>query len=176
MNLLVLDGPIPTFPALPEIDHVYVFRGWGMAESANEEIAQLLDLCASVGVPMTILTDNASSLSEDVLDQVASVEVLEGTVKEIPPQTLNLDDAIACIAWAGTDAQYDVLEFLQARGVTVLDMADGFARLEIGQTPDIEHMVDEITRRVTAAVLKTVREEIAELMSSRRWRSGAKRA
>jgi hypothetical protein len=177
MNLLVFGMP-GEFPGLPEITHAYLWLGeMNVNEAINDEaLDTFLEMAASAGVPVSIFTENMASLSDEVLDQVASVEEVSKIKQQLSISPLLTTDAIACMTWTGSDADYRLLEFLQSHDMVVLDMADGFAELQIGESPDIDELVKVITDRVTAEVLKTVRAEMKEMLSSRRWRSGSPRA
>lgn len=171
MNLLIIGAPIAEFPALPEIDHAYVW-----ADPVTEGLREFLALSESEGVPVTIFSQSTDDFDEEILDLVSSVDDTESLLPLATdlPRVLSGED-IATIAWDGSDAQYRLVEQLIAHGVSVLDMSDGFAEMEIGQTPDVDYLVQHISARVTAEVLRVVRAEIREQFSARRWRTSGKK-
>lgn len=171
MNLLVIGDPIADFPALPEIDHAYVW-----ANSDTRGLTEFLSLSESEGVSVSIFTQSAADFDESTLDLVSSIEDTESLLPLTThlPNVLSGED-IAALAWDGSDAQYRLVEQLIALDVSVLDMSDGFAEMEIGQTPDVDYLVQHISARVTAEVLRVVRAEIREQFSARRWRASGKK-
>lgn len=178
MNLLIFGSPIAEFPALPQIEHAFVWLD-RVVEDLPEyaDLQSFLEVASAEGVPVSIFSQDAGSLAEEILDQVVALERgptdFASLCASIEP--LLQGEEVACLPWIGTDSQYRLLEFLQARGVPVLDMEDGFSEMKIGETPDFDDLVQQITARVTAEVLRVVRAEIKELISSRRWRSANKK-
>ena len=110
-------------------------------------------------------------MSDEVLEsvsQVVEVDDPRGYMAEVAEE-----DDLVFMAWDNSETAYDNLRTLTKKDVHVLDMNDGFRELVIDQTPDYDDLVANLTARITANVLKTLRAEMQELSRNRRYRSGS---
>lgn len=169
MRVFIVGANMPDIPEVSElIDVVYIV-------CADEPSADLVEWAADNSASVTLITTSASSVDDETLESVAAViedpdPVLFACSLVIP------GGDVAVMRWTDTDDDYLTLQRFLAAGADVLDANDGFTIMEIGNTPDLHHLVDIITRRVTKEVLKTIRAEIKDTLTSRRFRSSGKKA
>lgn len=120
-----------------------------------------------------IVTDNASEISEDLLDEVADVIEVDDPVDYVISRGIPGD--IACMPYDDSEESYAILERLNNSGVTVLDTNDEWVEVVIDKKMEIEDLVNTISRRVTADVLRILRAEFGDTRRAR-FRSPAPRA
>lgn len=123
------------------------------------------------GVPVTVVTDDAGSVPDAILEELS--ELIENPRPDDYVTAMAEDTDLVCMAWDGSANRYRQLRSLNDRGVAVLDHSDGYQELVIEGTPDIDQLVAQITTRVTAEVLKVVRQEMQETARPRRRRNAA---
>lgn len=166
MNLVVVGDVARRIPELDDdVEQVYLVetRRLSTATWAAENAASV-----------SLVTADAEAVDDDVLLAVNDVEVTADPLSHV--LSVTCDEDVVLMDWDESDAKYLALQKFLGIGAAVLDAADDFRSMEIGPTPDMNHMIDHLTRRITADVLRTIRAEIADTLTSRRYRSAAKRA
>lgn len=176
MNLTIFASVLMELPPIPEeIDRITLVEDTRIHDVDKLLIfSNFISWSSENGKAAVLITTDAENIPEELLEQLAEITVSQDPLRE--SLTSLTDNDVVFLAWDDSDFSYRALRSLSATGATVVDMTDGFQILEIGDAPDFDLLVDELTKRVTAEVLKVVRAEIKEAMSSRRWRSTAKRA
>lgn len=160
MKLIVLGNVFEDLPDLPdEFTQILV----------SSENPQIVEWALESIAPVVLVAPEVSALSDEILDELSEV------VESDDPDTYIVDAAVAgdlaFITWEDTPVRYRQLTSLLKKNVAVLDMADGYQELAIEDTADLEALAKELTTRITADVLKTVRAEMQEMLRSRRFRS-----
>lgn len=162
MNLYIFGTTVAELPDLPDdIGQIYLATDdtdTRMLEWAFEQTAGVV-LVGSLELDIT--EDQIEDQIEDVVDTDDPSGYMIGLITATD---------LAFMAWADTDTRHKELSALTAKGVTVLDMTDGYQRLVLDDRPDMESMIRQITARVTADVLKTVRAEMQDMLRTRRHR------
>lgn len=123
----------------------------------------------SQGVPVTAVVSDPAELSDAILEEIS--ELIEDAKPDDAAIAMARFGDVVFLAWDGSTRRYAQLRALKDRGIGVLDIADGYQELVIDGSPDIDQMVQQITARVTAEVLKVVRQEMQDLMRQRRRRN-----
>lgn len=120
-------------------------------------------------VPVTAIVHSAEDVSDEILEEISEL------VEHPNPAALAADIArfgdVVFLAWDGSASRYECLRTLKDKGIGVLDISDGYQELVIDGMPDIDQMVAQITARVTSEVLRVVRQEMQEMLRSRRRRN-----
>jgi Fe-S cluster assembly scaffold protein SufB len=125
-------------------------------------------------VPTQVVTASADEIPENLLNQVSDVIEDEDPVAYVISRGIPGD--VALFAYDDSDESYRVLERLNKQGVTVLDTEDDYVEVSIDQEMSMEDLIETITQRVTADVLRIVRQELADTPRRARFRSPAPRA
>lgn len=126
-------------------------------------------------IPIYVVTADPEGLSEALLDQVSDVVEDEDPLAYVISRGIPGD--VALLAYEDTDDSYRVLQRLNKQGVTVLDTNDDYVEVTIDEEMSLEDLIDTITQRVTADVLRIVRQELSDTPPRRgRFRSPAPRA
>ena len=125
-------------------------------------------------VPTTVVTAGPDEVPENLLNQVSDVLVDEDPMAYVISRGIPGD--VALFAYEDSDEGYTILERLNRQGVTVLDTNDEFIEVTIDQEISMEDLIETITQRVTADVLRIVRQELSDTPRRGRFRSPAPRA
>jgi len=126
-------------------------------------------------VTTVIVSAHADQIPESLLNQVSDVIEDEDPLAYVISRGIPGD--VALLGYDDTDESYRILERLNKQGVTVLDTNDDYVEVTIDQEMSIEDLIDTITERVTADVLRIVRQEFSDTPPRRgRFRSPAPRA
>ena len=126
-------------------------------------------------IPIYVVTADPESLPEALLDQVSDVTEDEDPLAYVISRGIPGD--VALLAYEDSDESYRVLERLNRQGVTVLDTNDDYVEVTIDEEMSMEDLIETITQRVTADVLRIVRQELGDTPPRRgRFRSTAPRA
>ena len=150
MRLLVMgDIPVGSMPDVPDEVTSGVFY-----------VGTTTVMPENLPFSCTVVTEDASSLPEGLLEQVTDL-VEDPDPLAFIALTATSEDLVF-MPWDDSAEMYGHLKWFNSRDITVFDMLDGYQVLEIGGVPDISSMVSEITRRVTRDVLKTIRAEMAK--------------
>lgn len=121
-----------------------------------------------------VVTSEPDAVSENLLNQVADIIEVDDPVRYVVSRGIPGD--VAVLSWDESDDSYKTLERLNKSGVTVLDTSDEWVEVVIDKDVSIEDIVNTITERVTADVLRIVRAELGDTPSRRgRFRSPAPR-
>lgn len=166
MNLLVLS--IAEFPdAFPrdQFDHAYVADTGNLADYPIDELDQM---------PTYLITDDPDAVPEQHLNAATDLIEVEDPVAYVISRGIPGD--VAVLAYDDSDSSYAVLERLNRAGITVLDPSEDWIEVVIDKSVQIEDVIDAITERVTADVLRIVRAELADTPRRGRFKSPAPRA
>lgn len=166
MNLLILsttDFP-EEFP-WEQFSQMYVADDGYLEDFPAEDANRL---------PTIIVTSTPDEVPETLLNQVADVITDENPIDYVISRGIPGD--IAVMDWDDTDLAYDRLERLNNAGVAVLDPEDDWVEVVIDKEVSIENLIETITQRVTADVLRIVRQELGDTPRRGRFRSPAPRA
>lgn len=126
-------------------------------------------------VPTYVVTNNPEKVPEALLNQVSDVVEDEDPTAYVISRGIPGD--VALFAYEDTDESYGILQRLNKQGVTVLDTNDDYVEVTIDEEMSLEDLIDTITQRVTADVLRIVRQELGDTPPRRgRFRSPAPRA
>lgn len=125
-------------------------------------------------VPTVIVTCSPSEIPETLLNQVSDVIEDDDPVSYAVSRGIPGD--VAVMSYDESDESYAILERLNKQGVTVLDCDDEFIEIAIDQEISMEDLIETITQRVTADVLRIVRQELGDTPRRGRFRSPAPRA
>ena len=129
----------------------------------------------ATNTPTYVVTASPESVPEALLNQVSDVIEVEDPIAYVISRGIPGD--VALFAYEDTDESYGILERLNKQGVTVLDTNDDYVEVTIDQEMSIEDLIETITQRVTADVLRIVRQELGDTPPRRgRFRSPAPRA
>lgn len=120
-------------------------------------------------VPVTAIVRSAAEVSDEILEGIS--EIVEHPNPGAKAADMALFGDVVFLSWDGSADRYEILRALKDKGIGVLDIADGYQELVIDGMPDIDQMVAQITTRVTAEVLKVVRQEMQEMQRPRRRRN-----
>lgn len=122
-----------------------------------------------------VVTSDASNIPEELLDSLSDVIEVDDPVEYVLSRGIPGD--LACLNYDDSDESYRLLERLNNSGVTVLDVSDEWVEVVLDKKMDIEDLVNTITQRVTADVLRALRAEFGDTPPRRgRFRSPAPRA
>lgn len=159
MNLLIL-SPVEFPEEFPwdKFDSMYIADTGSLDEFPSEDANRLTTY---------VVTAEAESVPETLLNQVEEVIEDEDPVNYVLSRGIPGD--IAALVWDESDEAYERLERLGKSGVTVLDPSDTWVEVVINKDLTIEAVIDTITQRVTADVLRIVRAELES--RPRRFRS-----
>lgn len=176
MNLYILASVLIELPPIPEeIDRITLIEDTRVNDVDKLLIfSNFISWSRDHGKTTVLVTTDAENIPEEVLEELAEITVSPDPITALLNSLTDSD--VVFLSWDDSNYCYRALRLFSSTGATTVDMSDGFQILEIGDSPDFDVLVDELTQRVTAEVLKVVRAEIKEAMSSRRWRSTSKRA
>lgn len=163
MNLLVLS--VAEFPEdfpWEDIKDAYVAHTMPLDDYEAAEYANTY-----------IVTNDASSISEGILEDVSDVLEVDDPIEYVVSRGIPGD--IACMAYDESAESYEILERLNNSGVTVLDTSDEWVEVVIDKKMSMEDLLDTITRRVTEDVLRILRAEMSDTQRRGRFRSPAPR-
>lgn len=166
MNLLILSA----------VDFPEEFPWEEFAAMYIADVGQLEDFPSEEAnrVPTIVVTANSDTLPEDLLNQILDVVEDEDPLGYVISRGIPGD--VALMTYDDSDASYRVLEQLNKQGVTVLDASDEYIEVTLDQEMSMEDLVQTITARVTADVLRIVRAELGDTPRRGRFRSPAPRA
>lgn len=166
MNLLILSGV--------EFSEDYPWEEFATMYVAD--VGQLDDFPAEEAnrVPTVVVTGNPDAVPEDLLNQISDLIEDEDPLAYVISRGIPGD--VALMSYDDSDAAYRILERLNKQGVTVLDASDDFVEVTLDQEMSMEDLVQTITQRVTADVLRIVRQELSDTPRRGRFRSPAPRA
>lgn len=120
-------------------------------------------------VPVTAIERRAEDVSDEILEGIS--ELIEHPNPGAKAADMAQFGDVVFLSWDGSAERYEMLRALKDKGVGVLDISDGYQELVIEGMPDLDQMVAQITARVTAEVLKAVRQEMQEMQRTRRRRN-----
>jgi hypothetical protein len=140
---------------------------------AVEEIiitaADALPLMVSCDKPVTLYALPDTLTDDHDTDSVSRLEI------DADPEMLGVgqvgDGDLCFMLWDDSDRHHEMLTRLQDAGVATYDMGDNNRELVMGSVPEMDDLVNQITRRVTAAVLRIVREDMQDTPRQRRYRT-----
>lgn len=122
-----------------------------------------------------VVTSDAGNIPEGLLDSLSDVIEVDDPVEYVISRGIPGD--LACLDYDDSDESYRLLERLNNSGVTVLDVSDEWIEVVLDKKMEIEDLVNTITQRVTADVLRVLRAEFGDTPPRRgRFRSPAPRA
>ena len=166
MNLLVLSGvEFPEEFPWEEFSQMIVVDDGELEDFPAEEANR---------VPTYIVSAASDEIPETLLNQVSDVLDDDDPMAYVISRGVPGD--VALLAYEDTDECYRILERLNKQGVTVLDTNDDYIEVTIDQEMSIEDLIETITQRVTADVLRIVRQELGDTPKRGRFRSPAPRA
>ena len=125
-------------------------------------------------VATVVVTASPDGIPEDLLNQIKDVVEDEDPLGYVISRGIPGD--VALMSYDDSDDAYRVLERLNKQGVTVLDASDEYVEVTIDQDISMEDLIETITQRVTADVLRIVRAELSDTPRRGRFRSPAPRA
>lgn len=123
---------------------------------------------------VTLIATSDNLVDEEVLDSLADIVTTDVPDRYLLSRALPGD--VALMRWDDSDTAYERLRVLNRSGVTVLDPFDDYIEVVLDKTVDVQDLVDLITRRVTADVLQTIREDGDTPSRRGKFRSRAPRA
>lgn len=148
MNLLLLADGLPAEFSWREFTTVY----------ATE--ASVGAVLGKSDVSVCLVTANPDQVAEDVLEQISDLVEVDSPVEYVVSRGIPGD--VAVMSYDDTDAAYALLERLNKSGVTVLDASDEWVEVVLDKNMSMQDLVETITRRVTADVLRVLRAELSE--------------
>jgi hypothetical protein len=151
-----------------ELDEIYLHDNYNVVIAGEEKT--FMDWAIEHAASVILVLSDPSTLAEEYLEEVS--EILESDNPEQTMLELINEDDVALVSWDDTPKAHAQLSALCAKDVGIMDMADEYKQIVMDTSTDINALVKEITAKVTADVLKTVRAEMQELVRSRRFRSG----
>jgi hypothetical protein len=167
MNLLILTSvDFPEHFPWEDFSAMYVADVGQLEEFPAEEANR---------VPTYIVTAVAEEVPETLLNQVVDVIVSESPVDYVISRGIPGD--MAAMLWDDDDdVAYSQLERLNTAGVTAVDPEDQWVEVVLDKEMSMENLIDTITRRVTADVLRILRAEFGDTPRRGRFRSPAPKA
>ena len=166
MNLLILSQvEFPEEFPWEEFSQMYVADTGDLEDFPSEDANR---------VPTVVVTAAPDGVPEDLLNQVSDLIEDEDPVAYVISRGIPGD--VALMSYDDSDEAYRVLERLNKQGVTVLDASDEYVEVTIDQEISMEDLIETITQRVTADVLRIVRAELSDTPRRGRFRSPAPRA
>jgi hypothetical protein len=166
MNLLVLsttDFP-DEFP-WEEFSAMYVADDGSLEDFPAEEANRLTTY---------VVTNQPDEVPETLINQVDDIIFDESPIDYVVSRGIPGD--VAVMGWDESDEAYERLERLNTAGVAVLDPDDEWVEVVIDKEVSIENLIETITQRVTADVLRILRQELGDTPRRGRFRSPAPRA
>ena len=125
-------------------------------------------------VTTVVVSASPDEIPETLMNQVSDVIEEEDPVAYVISRGIPGD--VALMNYDDSDESYRILERLHKQGVTVLDASDEYVEVTIDQDISMEDLIETITQRVTADVLRIVRAELSDTPRRGRFRSPAPRA
>ena len=125
-------------------------------------------------VPTVVVTASPDGVPEDLLNQVS--DLIEDADPVAYVISRGIPGDVALMNYDDSDESYRVLERLHKQGVTVLDASDEYVEVTLDQEMSMEDLIETITQRVTADVLRVIRQELSDTPRRGRFRSPAPRA
>jgi len=166
MNLLVLGTTeFPDEFPWEQFSAMYVADDGSLEDFPAEEANRL---------PTTVVTDNPDEVPETLLNQVNDVITDESPVDYVVSRGIPGD--VAIMVYDDSQESYDRLNRLNTAGVSVMDPEDEWVEVVIDKEITIENLIETITQRVTADVLRIIRQELSDTPRRGRFRSPAPRA
>lgn len=166
MNVLVLCSvPFPEEFPWDQFTNMYVADDGSLEDFPDEDANRLTTF---------LVTDSPDDLPETLLNQVREVIEDESPIDYVVSRGIPGD--VAVMIWDDDEITYDRLDRLNRAGVTVLDAADDWVEVTIDKEVSIENLIETITERVTADVLRIVRQELGDTPRRGRFRSPAPKA
>ena len=165
MNLLVLStAEFPEEFPWDQFAQMYIADDGSLEDFPAEEANRL---------PTVLVTDNPDEVPETLLNQIKDVITDESPIDYVVSRGIPGD--VAVMVYDDSQESYDRLNLLNTAGVSVMDPEDEWVEVVIDKEITIENLIDTITQRVTADVLRIVRQEL-ETHRRGRFRSPAPRA
>lgn len=115
-----------------------------------------------------VVTNNPDGVPEELLNQINDLIEDEDPANYVVSRGIPGD--LGVFVWDDSDEAYRILDRLNRAGVTVLDPEDEWVEVVIDKDLSMEDVIDTITERVTADVLRIIRAELAGDTPSRRGR------